>query len=74
MSISPCDRLEFVGDRVRFEKSSLRWRIIGGEEIEEMEEGRTEIENQSGDCKNFALFSRGDDGLENSIKLEKTMT
>ena len=43
MSISPGDRLEFVGDRFRFEKSSLRWRIVGREEIEEVS---TEIENQ----------------------------
>ena len=43
MSISPGDRLELVGDRLRFEKSSPRWRIVGREEIEEMEEGSTEI-------------------------------
>ena len=35
VSISPGDRLEFVGDRLRFEKSSPRWRIVGREEIEE---------------------------------------
>ena len=29
VSISPGDRLEFVGDRLRFEKSSPRWRIVG---------------------------------------------
>ena len=43
---SPGDRLEFVGDRLRFEKSSMRWRIIGREEIEEMEEGSTEMGRQ----------------------------
>ena len=31
VSISPGDRLEFVGDRLRFEKSSPRWRIVGRE-------------------------------------------
>ena len=31
VSISPGDRLEFVRDRLRFEKSSPRWRIIGKE-------------------------------------------
>ena len=46
MSISPGDRLELVGDRLRFEKSSTTWRIIGREEIEEMEEGSTEIGRQ----------------------------
>jgi len=44
--ISPDDRLEFFGDRLRFEKSSPRWRIVRREEIEEMEEGSTEIERQ----------------------------
>ena len=29
VSISPGDRLEFVGDRLKFEKSSPRWRIVG---------------------------------------------
>jgi len=29
VSISPGDRLGFVGDRLRFEKSSPRWRIVG---------------------------------------------
>ena len=30
MSISPGDRLGYVGDRLRFlEKSSPRWRIVG---------------------------------------------
>ena len=29
MSISPSDKLEFVGDRLRFGKSSPRWRIVG---------------------------------------------
>ena len=38
MSISPGDKLGYVGDRLRFEKSSPRWRIIRREEIEEMEE------------------------------------
>ena len=46
VSISPGDRLEFVGDRLRFEKSSPKWRIIGRKEIEEMEEGSTEIRRQ----------------------------
>ena len=46
MSISPGDRLEFVGDRLRFKKSSPKWRIIGREEIEEIEEGSTEIGRQ----------------------------
>ena len=46
VSISPGDRLEFVGDQLRFEKSSLRWRIIGREKIEEMEEGSIEIGRQ----------------------------
>ena len=31
VSISPGDRLEFVGDQLRFEKSSPRWRIVGRE-------------------------------------------
>ena len=35
VSISPGDRLEFVGDGLRFEKSLPRWRIVGREEIEE---------------------------------------
>ena len=34
VSISPDDRLEFVEDRLRFGKSSPRWRIVGREEIE----------------------------------------
>ena len=46
VSILPGDRLEFIGDRLRFEKSSPRWKIIGREEIEEMEEGSTEIGRQ----------------------------
>ena len=46
MSISPSDKLEFVGDRLRFEKSLPRWRIVGREEIEEMEKGSTEIGRQ----------------------------
>ena len=46
MSISLGDRLEFVEDRLRFEKSSTTWRIIGREEIEEIEEGSTEIGRQ----------------------------
>ena len=46
VSISPSDRLEFVGDQFRFRKSSPRWRIIGREEIEEIEEGSTEIGRQ----------------------------
>ena len=46
VSISPGDRLEFVGDRLKFEKSSPRWRIVGREEIEEMKEGSTEIGRQ----------------------------
>jgi len=41
VSILPGDRLEFVGDRLRFVKSSPRWRIVRREEIEEMEEGST---------------------------------
>ena len=41
--ISPGDRLEFVRDRLRFEKSSPRWRIVGREEIDEIEEDSTEI-------------------------------
>ena len=36
----------FVGVRLRFEKSSPRWRIVGREEIKEIEEDSTEIENQ----------------------------
>ena len=35
VSISPGDRLEFVGDRLRFEKSSPRWRIVGEERGDE---------------------------------------
>ena len=31
VSISPGDRLGYVGDRLRFEKSSPRWRIVGRE-------------------------------------------
>jgi len=46
VSISPGDRLEFVEDRLKFEKSSPRWRIVGKEEIEEMKEGSTEIGRQ----------------------------
>ena len=49
MSISPGDGLGYVGDRLRFEKSSPRWRIVEREEIEEMEEmeeDSTEIERQ----------------------------
>jgi len=46
VSILPGDRLEFIGDRLRFEKSSLRWRIVRREEIEEMEKGSTEIRRQ----------------------------
>ena len=46
VSISPGDRLEFVGNRLRFEKSLPWWRIVGREEIEEVEEVSTEIENQ----------------------------
>ena len=37
------DRLEFIGDRLRFEKSSLRCIIVGIEEIEETSEDSTEI-------------------------------
>jgi len=40
VSISP------GGDRLRFEKSSPRWRIVGREEIHEMEEDSTEIGRQ----------------------------
>ena len=43
----------FVGVRLRFEKSSPRWRIVRREEIEEIEEDSTEIGNQS--SKNSAL-------------------
>ena len=46
MSISPGDRLKFVGDQLRYGKSSPRWRIEGREEIEETSEDSTEIENQ----------------------------
>jgi len=46
VSISPGDKLEFVGDRLRFRKSSPRWRILGREEIDEIEEDSTEIERQ----------------------------
>ena len=46
VSILPGDRLKFIGDQLRFGKSSPRWRIIGREEIEEMEEGSTEIRRQ----------------------------
>ena len=44
--ISPGDRLEFVGDQLRFEKFSLRWRIVGKEEIEKTSEGSIEIGRQ----------------------------
>ena len=44
VSISQGDRLEFIGDRLRFEKSSPRWRIVGREEIDEVEEDSTETE------------------------------
>ena len=53
MSISPSDRLKFVGVRFRFEKSSPRWRIVGKEEIDEIEEDSTEIErhmSKNGTC------------------------
>jgi len=53
VSISPGDILEFVGARLRFEKSSPRWRIVGKEEIEEIKTDSTEIENQR--SKNSAL-------------------
>ena len=39
-------RLEFVGDRLRFEKSSPRWRITGERGDRGVEEGSTKIENQ----------------------------
>jgi len=46
VSISPRDRLELVEDRLRFEKFSPRWRIVGKEEIEKTSEGSIEIGRQ----------------------------
>ena len=46
MSIFPGDILMFVRVRLRFEKSSPRWEIVGREEIEKIEEGSTEIGRQ----------------------------
>jgi len=46
VSILPDDILEFVRVWFRFEKSSTRWRIVRRGEIEEMEEGSTEIGRQ----------------------------
>ena len=45
VSISPGDRLGYVGDRLRFGKSSPRWRIVGEREVivEEVEEDRRRV-------------------------------
>ena len=39
-------RQVFIEVRLRFEKSSPRWRIIGREEIKEIQEDSTETESQ----------------------------
>ena len=47
MLISPGERLGYVGDRLRFEKSSPRWRIVGEEVVEEVDEEKKEIQNSA---------------------------